>query len=310
MQFDVFISYAHTSNEHREWVHLLAASLRRLGFNVGIDEKVDYGNDLDGFMRKIPESKHVLMIVDENYTDRADNQPNSGVGIENSVIREVVDSKPENWLAPLLVRNKEGRLPSWMGEKNWKYFDFRTDQDKKSFPGAQQIDDLWRWLVGLSPDKEHAVSIATLYKRAYRIEKVDELRSLGAWSRPQLSGQGVEFYYRDAPKSTMVLGSGIHSFSLSVSECGEDSVYVYDDYVRAVGLVGGDTPYDEMDADSAYDYITPGRKIIPRVGQTFVLMNDDGMLCSVVLRSVTREKNDGIYEKPRIVFDYKMLLEE
>ena len=69
MQFDVFISYAWTSDEHREWVRLLAASLRNMGFNVGIDAKVDYGNDLDGFMRKIPESKHVLMIVDDNYIE-------------------------------------------------------------------------------------------------------------------------------------------------------------------------------------------------------------------------------------------------
>lgn len=37
-----------------------------MGFEVGVDAKVDYGNDLDGFMRKTPESKHILMIVDDN----------------------------------------------------------------------------------------------------------------------------------------------------------------------------------------------------------------------------------------------------
>ena len=76
MQFDVFISYAWTDDDHREWVRLLAACLRSMGFNVGIDAKVDYGNDLDGFMRRIPESLHVLMIVDDNYADRADNSRN------------------------------------------------------------------------------------------------------------------------------------------------------------------------------------------------------------------------------------------
>ena len=57
MQFDVFISYAWTDSSHREWVRLLAACLRNMGFSVGIDAKVDYGNDLDGFMRKILESE-------------------------------------------------------------------------------------------------------------------------------------------------------------------------------------------------------------------------------------------------------------
>lgn len=310
MQFDVFISYAWTSDEHREWVRLLAASLRNMGFNVGIDEKVDYGNDLDGFMRKIPESKHALMIVDDNYVYRADNLPNSGVGIENNVIREAIDSKPENWLAPLLVRNKEAHLPKWIDGRKPKYFDFRTDQSKQSYPGAEQIDDLWRWLVGLPPDKEYAVSIATLRKRAWRIEMVNLLRSPGTWSHPELSGQAVEFLYKDSRKSTMILGAGCHSFSLSVSEKGEDSVYVYADYVKAVGLVTDFIPYDEIDADIAYTYITPGRTIDPATGQSFVLMNEDGLLCVVRLRSVTCERNDKVYEKPRIVFDYKILLEK
>lgn len=310
MRFDVFISYAWTNNEHREWVHLIAAALRLLGFSVGIDEKVDYGNDLDGFMRKIPESKHVLMVIDDNYVHRADNLPDSGVGKENTAIRNAIDSKPENWLAPLLVRNKEGRFPGWLDERNLKYFDFRADRDGESFPGAEQIDDLWRWLAGLSPDKEHAVSVATLRKRACRIEKIDKLRDPGKWSRPELSGKGVEFSYGDAPRKTISLGAGSYSFSLCISEHGGDSVYVYADYVKAVGLVTDSISYDELDADRAYGYITSGRTITPKTGQSFVLMNNDGILCSIKLRGVACERNGGVYEKPWITFDYKILLEE
>lgn len=79
MQFDLFISYAWTSNMHREWVRLLASHLHAIGFAVGIDEKVNYGESLGGFMRKIKESRHVLMIADENYAFRADNMPDSGL---------------------------------------------------------------------------------------------------------------------------------------------------------------------------------------------------------------------------------------
>lgn len=309
MTFDLFISYSWTSLEHCQWVRLLAACLRHMGFSVGIDAKVDYGNDLDGFMRKIPESKHVLMIVDETYVYKADNLPESGVGMENNVIREAIDSKPENWLAPLLVCNKEARLPKWLDGRNLKYFDFRADQVGGSFPGAEQIDDLWRWLVGLSPDKEHAVSIAALHKRAWRIERVDELRSPDAWSRPELSGQGVEFFYGDAPRNTIVLGAGQYSFSLTVSACGEGAVYVYADYTKAVGLVSNAVSFDEIDSDGAYRFITKGRTITPRTGQCFVLMNDDGCLCILRLCSVTTERNGTVYGKPGIVFDYRILIE-
>ena len=64
MQFDVFISYAWGGPEntaHREWVRLLAAHLKQIGFHVGIDSEVDYGEDLTGFMREIEDAKRVLM---------------------------------------------------------------------------------------------------------------------------------------------------------------------------------------------------------------------------------------------------------
>ena len=310
MQFDVFISYAWTDSSHREWVRLLAACLRNMGFSVGIDAKVDYGNDLDGFMRKILESLHVLMIVDDNYVDRADNKPDSGVGMENSVIRNAVDAKPEGWLAPLLVRNKEGRLPKWLRGKNVKYFDFRTNCEKGNFPGAEQINDLWRWISELSPDKRHAVSLSTLRERACRVEKVDELRDPGAWANPLPTGERVAFPYEDAPRKTMTLGANPYSFSLSVSQCGPDSVYVYSDYVKAVGLVTDDAPYDGLDAEAAYEYITPGRTITLKIGQIAVLMNDSGCMCIVRLLDVTCERNDDVYQKPKIVFDYKILIED
>ena len=89
MQFDVFISYAWGGPEntaHREWVRLLAAHLKQIGFHVGIDSEVDYGEDLTGFMREIEDAKRVLMIVDEGYVERADNYPDSGVGRETMTI--------------------------------------------------------------------------------------------------------------------------------------------------------------------------------------------------------------------------------
>lgn len=166
-----------------------------------------------------------------------------------------------------------------------------------------------RWLAGLSPDKQHAVSLATLRERACRIERVDELRDPSVWMTPRLVSEGVVFPYADAPQNTMTLGSSSYSFSLSVSERGEDSIYVYNDYIRAVGLVTDAVPYEGPHAETACRYITPGRTVTPRMGQTVVLMNDEGCLCFVKLTGVKRERNDDAYQKPEIVFDYRILAE-
>ncbi len=53
-----------------------------MGYIVKIDEKIDYGNSLSGFMREVTNTSRVLLIVDENYVGRANNKPDSGVGIE------------------------------------------------------------------------------------------------------------------------------------------------------------------------------------------------------------------------------------
>lgn len=94
MDSDLFISYAWTSDDYRQWVRLLAAQLKALGYDVLIDVKVDYGDSLIGFMRKVADAKHALLIVDENYVERAENLFKSGVRRNNNSIAEVIPSDP------------------------------------------------------------------------------------------------------------------------------------------------------------------------------------------------------------------------
>ncbi|MCF5327613.1 TIR domain-containing protein, partial [Pseudomonas lurida] len=95
MSADLFISYAWTSTAHREWVRLLASQLHLMGYDVKLDENVNYGSNLHGFMQQVTEAAHVLLVVDENYVDRADNMPESGVGIESKWMSGVFKDKPE-----------------------------------------------------------------------------------------------------------------------------------------------------------------------------------------------------------------------
>lgn len=66
MSADVFISYAWTTPAHKAWVRLLASHLHLIGYEVLIDEDVDYGSSLSGFMKKVAETHHVLLVVDGN----------------------------------------------------------------------------------------------------------------------------------------------------------------------------------------------------------------------------------------------------
>ncbi|MCU4298805.1 toll/interleukin-1 receptor domain-containing protein [Brevibacterium permense] len=76
MTADLFLSYAWTSDQHRQWVRLLAAHLKALGYDVLVDADVGYGDSLNGFMRRVVDSDHVLMIVDDNYVARRITSPN------------------------------------------------------------------------------------------------------------------------------------------------------------------------------------------------------------------------------------------
>lgn len=137
MGADLFISYAWTSDEHREWVRLLAAQLKALGFDVLIDADVDYGDDLNGFMRRIDESKRVLLVVDRNYVERADTMPDSGVGKESRWISEVHDDREATWMSVLFVNNPGLALPVWLGDNMPKGFDFNHSSNSlQEFPGT------------------------------------------------------------------------------------------------------------------------------------------------------------------------------
>lgn len=301
MSADLFVSYAWTSPEHREWVRLLASQLHLLGYNVKIDEAVDYGSSLSGFMREVIDAVHVLLIVDENYVERADNQPESGVGIETKWISGVFKDKPVNWLSVVFVRNPARRVPAWLVDHNPKGFNFNSTPDKNEFPGAEQIDEIWRWVEGLPVTKANGMSLAEVRKRAARIERIDTQRDPANYANPALTGR-VTFRHRDNRDFTV--GHGEYEFKINFSGRGHGSVYVYTDSgLKAVGLITA-TEYDPLTVDS---FLTPARTAEPVVGQSVVIMNSHGALCVITIDEVQPEVNAAEYIPEHVTFTYKIL---
>lgn len=304
MGADLFISYAWTPGKHREWVRLLAAQLKALGFDVLIDAYVDYGDDLNGFMRRVGDSRRVLLVADRNYVERADTMPDSGVGKENRWMAEQYADHEASWLSALFIDNRGCTLPAWLDGRMPKGFDFNHSPGSlQQFPGAEQIEELWRWIAGLPANRDSATPIATLRERATRLEQQDLHTEPSQWRSPDLEGE-AHFEYRDAPRNTFIWGFGDSEFGFHVSECGNDSVYVYKDGIKAVGVIRSEQTEDAGLAQ----HLTPGRTVTPHVGQSVVLMNEHGRLAVVDIIRVQREDTSRHeYVAPFVDFRWRVV---
>lgn len=301
MSADLFISYAWTSPEHREWVRLLASQLHLLGYDVKIDEKVDYGSSLAGFMREVTSARHVLLIVDENYVHRADTRPESGVGIETSWISGAYEDRPVNWLSVVFVRNPDRHLPAWLIDQRPKGFDFNANPQEGEFPGSVQIDAVWRWIEGLPTSKANAVPLEEVRKRASRLERVEAQRDPGNYASPALRGR-VTFRHGDHKHYT--IGNGEYEFKINFSGRGASSVYVYiDSGLKAVGIITD----NECHLEDLEKYLTPGRFVQPLLGQRVVLMNSQGALAIITIEAVQEELNSIQYIPAQVDFSYEIL---
>lgn len=254
-------------------------------------------------MREVVDARHVLLVLDENYVDRANNRAESGVGIETKWISGAFKDKPTTWLSVVFVRNPDRVLPAWLTGHNPKGFDFNSIPDGNEFPGAVQIEEIWRWIEGLPADKAHAIPLATVRERAARLERIDAQRDPALYTTPALKGR-VTFRHGDHHHYTV--GHGEYEFKINFSGRGSNSVYVYiDSGLKAVGLITSPT-FDPLTVDS---FLKPGRTAEPLVGQSVVLLNAHGALCVITIDEVQPEINAQKYVPEHVTFSYEILTE-
>lgn len=254
-------------------------------------------------MQSVIEVDRVLMIVDENYVNRADQLPDSGVGIENNWIKSVFNENPNSWLSVLYVNNPKFSLPAWLVDHKPKGFNFNSCPSKEQFPGLEQIDALWRWIEGLPPDKAHALSAAQYLERLARIERVDVMRDPANYANPALEGR-VTFQYKDFKCYT--LGHGEYEFKVNFSGRSRNGIYVYiDSGLKAIGLITN----PNFDVRSVASFLVPGRTVEPNLGQMVVMMNALGAMAIMKIEGVQEEVNAASYVHPSVTFSYQILIE-
>ena len=114
----VFISYSWETDEHKEWVHKLAADLSE-EFEIRIDQELPLGLELTSFMESsIASSDKVLIIATPIYKKKADNRER-GVGYETSLITdEIVTLQNQIKFIPLIKSgSKETSYPRYLGSR-------------------------------------------------------------------------------------------------------------------------------------------------------------------------------------------------
>lgn len=113
MNLKVFISYSWTTPEHQEWVLTLAKRLVSDGIDVVLDKwDLKEGHDLYDFMEsmvKSPDINKVLIILDKEYTERADLRK-GGVGTETQIISPKIykDVSQEKFIPIVRERDELG----------------------------------------------------------------------------------------------------------------------------------------------------------------------------------------------------------
>ena len=171
----LFISYCWSNSEHEEWVLRLGTELCENGVDAILDKwDLKEGNDANAFMEKMvsdEEIKKVILIIDDQYSEKADKRT-GGVGTETQIISAEVYKNVDDqnkFVAVIAPQGREGdpKLPVFY--KSRIYIDL---SDEESY--GKNFDQLLRWVydkplnikpeIGKKPaflEEENQISLGT-----------------------------------------------------------------------------------------------------------------------------------------------------
>ncbi len=149
----LFISYSWTTPEHKQWVLELAKDLRKNGVDAQLDAwDITLGQDPIVFMEQMvidDTIRKVLMVVDENYAEKA-NARQGGVGTEARIISKEMyeNTGQEKFVALVLEKNDKGEpyLPEYC--KTRMYIDFTELENIE-----EEFKKLLHWIFSI-PEHE------------------------------------------------------------------------------------------------------------------------------------------------------------
>ena len=127
---EIFISYSHDSEEHKEWVLKLAEALMAKGIDCILDQwDLELGSNLPKFMEKgMQGSDRVLVVCTAEYNSKA-NDGVGGVGYENIIVTsEIMLNMDTNKFIPV-IRNVDSKIKTPLCLSGRMYVDFTNEEE-------------------------------------------------------------------------------------------------------------------------------------------------------------------------------------
>lgn len=252
----LFISYCWSSPEHEDWVLRLGTELRESGVDVILDKwDLKEGNDANAFMEKMvsdEEIKKVILVIDEQYSDRA-NARKGGVGTETQIISaEVYESVDQNkFVAVIASRNSDGKAKLPVFYKSRIYIDL---SDHELY--GKNFEQLLRWVydkplnvkpeIGKKPaflDEEEQASLGTSVAFRRLLEAIKNNRS-------HAHGALVEYlnlYSDNFSRFRLEPSNGANDFDQKIVDSIEQFIPARNELVEVFGVIA---QYDQTTTSS------------------------------------------------------------
>jgi hypothetical protein len=295
MSSQIFISYSHDNEKHKNWVLRLATRLRSNGVDVILDLwNLKLGQDLALFMEKgLSKSQRVLCVCSEIYVNKSNNKAD-GVGYEKQIMTaELMENLNTDWIIPIIKNNDSlNKVPVFL--KGRLYISFENDILYES-----KYEELLRDLLD-----EPVLPIPALgenpFKNIKQFSQQKFIPSNEKYTSPAKAGK-VTFDYSNN-NGRYFIGEGELMFELDFSKSSNDNIQLYNDpkNIRTVAVVKDTDNIKAIKDARVYD--SSSRVRIPNINQIAIVQNTNGFYVAIKILSI-KDDTRG-YLNDEISFEY------
>lgn len=292
---NLFISYSHDNEQHKEWVAKLASDLRSHGVDVILDRwDLRIGDDLPFFMENgLSKSNLVLVICSSLYVEKA-NAGRYGAGYEKRILSsDMLSCEKQNFIIPIIRNNPQKLVPQFL--KGLLYIDFTSDEDyitqyRQLLARIYDEDIKEKPALGTNPFDKKALS--------YSISKKLELDKI-KYTKNTFEGK-VHFDY-SSNNGIFTIGVGEYTFNTMWTRAGSASIHCYKDHVKRLGYNANFDKYPSFTDLIQFDYSSRSRTV--QIGEVFVLENNYNNFAAIKVLGVHNSETD---QNNYVDFEYKI----
>lgn len=291
----VFVSYSHDSEEHKNWVIQLATRLRLNGVNIILDAwNTKLGSDLAFFMEQgLSNSKRVICVCSDSYLTKS-NIGKGGVGYEKQIMTsELIVDQNTNWVIPLIVNNTSNKkTPTFLGAR--KYISF---EDPKLY--ESKYEELLRDILD-----EPVLPIPPIGQNPFKVVRdfaqQNFLPSDEKYASPSILGK-ITFNYSNN-NGRYFIGQGKLAFELNFIKSSNSNIQLYSNpsSIRTVAVVKDLKEIIEIKDARIYDSSSNVRR--PNVNQIAVIQNSNGFYAAIKILSIKDDTRGS--EDDEVIFEY------